>query len=52
MKEGFQGLMTWQDAEVDSVCDFHDFVDLSIVVYSDAINNIKDRWITSDFDEL
>jgi hypothetical protein len=34
--------MTWQDEEVDSVCDFDDFFDLSIVVYSDAINNIKD----------
>ena len=34
------------------VCDLDDFVDLSIVVCSSAINNIKDRWITSDFDEL
>ena len=32
--------MTWQEEEVDSVCDFHDFVDLSIVVCSSAINNI------------
>ena len=37
---------------MDSVRDFDDFVDLSIVVYSDAINNIKGRWISSDFDEL
>jgi len=44
--------MTWQDEAVDFVCDFDDFVDLGIVVYSNAINNIKDRWITSDFDEL
>ena len=44
--------MTWQDEERDSVCDFDNFVDLSIVVYCDAINNIKDRWLTSDFDEL
>ena len=33
----------WQDEEMDSVRDFDDVVDLSIVVYSDAINNIKGR---------
>jgi len=39
-KEDFQGLMMWKDEEVDSVCDFDDFVDLSIAVCSSAINNI------------
>jgi len=32
--------MTWKDEEVDSVCDFDDFIDLSIIVCSSAINNI------------
>lgn len=32
--------------------DFDDFVDLSIIVGSSAINNIKNRWITCDFDDL
>ena len=36
----------------DFICDFDDFVDLSIVVFSIAINNIKKRWIIIDFDEL
>jgi hypothetical protein len=44
--------MTWQCESVDFMCDFDDFVDFSIVVCSSAINNIKYRWITSDFDEL
>ena len=44
--------MTWQNKEIDFVCDFDDFVDLSIIVYFSAINNIKKRWITIDFDEL
>ena len=35
----------------DFVCDFHDFVELSLVVYSIAIKSIKNRWITCDFDE-
>jgi hypothetical protein len=48
----FQELTTCQGESVDFMCDFDDFYDLSIVVYSDVINNIKDRWITSDFDEL
>ena len=34
------------------MCAFDDFVDLSIVVFSIAISNIKKRWITIDFDEL
>ena len=48
----FQGVMTWQDEGIDFVCDFEDFVDLSIVVFSIAINKIKKRWIIIDFDEL
>ena len=32
--------MTWRSEEVDFVCDFDDFVVLSVVVYSSAINNI------------
>ena len=39
----FQGVMTWQDEGIDFVCDFDDFIDLSIVVFSIAINNIKKR---------
>jgi hypothetical protein len=42
----------WQGKSVDFMRDFNDFVDLSIVVYSDAINNINNRWITFDFNEL
>ena len=45
-------MMTRQNKEIDFVCDFDDFVDLSIVVCSSAINNIKNRWIPYDFDEL
>ena len=48
----FQGVMIWQDEGIDFVCDFDDFVDLSIVVFFIAINNIKKRWIIIDFDEL
>ena len=33
--------MTWQSEECGFVQDFDDFVDLSIVVYLTAINNIK-----------
>ena len=44
--------MTWRHIKRDFVCDFDDFDDLSIVVSSIAINNIKKRWITIDFDEL
>jgi len=44
--------MTWQDESADLTCDFDDFVNLSIVVCSSAINNIKKRWITTDFNEL
>jgi hypothetical protein len=51
-KADFQGLMTWQGESADFMCDFDDFVDLSIVVSSTAINNINKRWITFDFDEL
>ena len=31
---------------------FDDFINLSIIVYSSAINDIKKRWITTDFNEL
>ena len=48
----FQGLMMWRHIKCDFVCDFDDFDDLSIVVSSISINNIKKRWITIDFDEL
>ena len=44
--------MTWQDESIDFMCDFDDFIDLNVVVCSDAINNIKNKWIASDFDEL
>ena len=37
----FQGLMTRQNDSVELLLDFTDFVDLSIVVSSIAINNIK-----------
>ena len=36
----------------DFVSHFHVFSDLSLVVYSIAIRNIKTRWITSENDEL
>ena len=44
--------MSRQSEECDFVLDFDDFVGLSIVVCSSAINNTKNRWITSDFNEL
>jgi len=44
--------MTCQDENADFIFDFDDFVDLSIVVSSVAINNIKRRWITLESDEL
>ena len=31
---------------------FDDFINLSIVVCSNAINDIKKKWITIDFNEL
>ena len=48
----FQRLMTWRHIKCDFACDFDDFDDLSIVALSIAINNIKKRWITVDFDEF
>ena len=36
----------------DFVSYFHVFVDLSLVVCSIAIRNIKTRWITCEIDEL
>ena len=48
----FQGPMTWRHIKCNFVCDFDDFDDLSIVAPSIAINNIKKRWITIDFDEI
>ena len=36
----------------DFVSHFHVFVDLSLVVCSIAIRNIKTRWITCEIDEL
>jgi len=48
----FQGLMTWHHTKHDFICNFDDFDDLNIVVSSIAINNIKKRWITIDFDEI
>ena len=44
--------MMWQGKSVNFMSDFDDFVDLSILVPSTAINNIKKGWITIDFDEL
>jgi len=44
--------MTWQGERANFICDFDDFVNLSIVVCPSAINNIKKRWITTDFNEL
>jgi hypothetical protein len=44
--------MTWHGKSVNFISDFDDFVDLSIVVPSTAINNIKKGWVTVDFDEL
>ena len=51
-KSRFSGFMTWQGESADFMCDFNDFINLSIVVSSIAINNIKSRWITIDFDKL
>ena len=39
--------MTWSFESA-----FDDFVDLSIVVSSIANNNVRNRWIIRDFDEL
>ena len=44
--------MTWQYESADFMFAFDDFVDLSIVVFSIEISNIKKRWITIDFDVL
>ena len=43
---------TWQSEEYDFVLEFDDFVDLSIIVSSIANNNVRNRWIICDFDEL
>jgi hypothetical protein len=34
------------------ILNFHVFVDLSLVVCSIAIKNIKNRWITYEIDEV
>ena len=39
-KTNFQGLMMWQDESADFICDFDDFVVLSIIVCFSTINNI------------
>ena len=44
--------LTWRYENADFMCDFDDFVDLSMIMSSVAINNVKRRWITLDFDEL
>ena len=43
--------MMWQDESADLICDFDDFINLSIAVCPSAINN-KKRWITTDSNEL
>jgi hypothetical protein len=48
----FQGVVTRRDIKSDFVRDFDGFDDLSTVVSSIAINDIKKRWITIDFDEI
>ena len=48
----FQGLMMMSTFVNDFVSYFHVFVDLSLVVCSIAIRNIKTRWITCEIDEL
>jgi hypothetical protein len=45
-------LMLCQDESTDFIRNFYDFIDLSVVVPSIAINNIRKGWITIDFDEL
>ena len=42
----------WQNEGIDFVCDFDDFVDLSIIKSFIAIRNTKNKWVTIDFDEL
>jgi len=52
MARYFQTLMIWLCESADLSCAFDDFVDLSVVVFSIAISNIKRSWITIDFSEL
>ena len=43
----------WRDnTSADFMYAFDAFIDLSIVVFSIVISNIKKRWIIIDFDEL
>ena len=51
-RQSLSTLVTWQDEEIDLICGFDDFINLSIIVSSIVINNIKKRWITCNCDEL
>jgi len=42
-RQSLSTLVTWQDEEIDLICGFDDFINLSIIVSSIVINNIKKK---------